>query len=377
MIRPLAAVVALSAALCLSSCGYAGLQDLPLPGSPAVGSHPFTVEANFANVADLTRDSTVKLNGVTVGRVAGISRHGWTASVTLTLQAEVAIPSNAQAQIRQTGLLGEPYVALVAPANPAAGRLQNGSTIPTTNTSVDYDVEEVLGALSLLLNGGGLSNLQTITVQLRDALVDDGATKVFLAQLNQFVTTLDQNKALIISTISNVNSLSSQLSTEHNTVSQAIDSITAAAGVLAGQQGQITSLLQHLDGFSQATTRVVLTSGANLVATLHSLQPVLTQLQNAGNQLPEVIGTVLSFPFPDNVLTAVKGNFVNLDVLVDLSPLVLLGNTLPKGASLPSLAMLATLLKLSAPTNTQSPLTWTPTLLSALKLPELTSGGSQ
>jgi phospholipid/cholesterol/gamma-HCH transport system substrate-binding protein len=63
-----------------------------------------------------------------------------------------------------------------------------------------------------------------------------------------------------------------------------------------------------------------------VVADLKALAPVLAQLQAAGNDLPGVLETVLSFPFPDKVLDAVKGDYVNLDVLVDLSPLTLLNN---------------------------------------------------
>ncbi|HWU32596.1 MAG TPA: MCE family protein, partial [Marmoricola sp.] len=330
-------VLGVATALALTGCGYAGLQDLPLPGSPPVGNNPFSVTAHFTDVANLTRDTTVKLNGVTVGRVSDITRNGWTATVTLTLQNTVSVPANVHAEIEQTGLLGEQYVALVQPANPSIDRLHDNSEIPSGSTSTQYDVEEVLGALSLLLNGGGLNQLQTITTQLRNALVDRSSTKAFISELDQFVTTLDHNRSLIISTMRNVSSLTSQLAAEKGTVSQAIDSISRATHVLANQQSEVRALLKHLDGFSQSVTRVVQTSGGNLRATLVSLEPVLAQLQGAGNKLPQVIGTVLSFPFPDNVLTAVHGNYVNLDVLVDLSPLVLAGNFIGPGRTPPNL----------------------------------------
>ena len=91
--RTVGAVVALVvAALLLGGCGFAGMQDLPLPGGPDVGHHSYRVTAEFDDVLSLARDSTVKLDGVTVGRVDAIGRDGWKAVVTLRLRGDVALP---------------------------------------------------------------------------------------------------------------------------------------------------------------------------------------------------------------------------------------------------------------------------------------------
>ena len=66
--RLAAVALAATGALLLGGCGFAGVQDLPLPGGPDVGDHSYRVTAEFDDVLSLTRDSTVKLDGVTVGR---------------------------------------------------------------------------------------------------------------------------------------------------------------------------------------------------------------------------------------------------------------------------------------------------------------------
>jgi phospholipid/cholesterol/gamma-HCH transport system substrate-binding protein len=315
----------LAALLGTAGCGFAGMDDLPLPGGPDVGKHPITVTAEFTDVLSLARDATVKYDGVTVGKVSEVGRDGWNARVKLQLRSDLGLPANVTARVAQTSLLGEKYVELTSPSDPQ-GRLASGADIPLTRTSRGREVEEVLGALSLLLNGGGLSQLHTITAELDTALGDQTATTTFVRQLDTFVATLDRNRATIISTLSNVDRLTGQIARDHRTVEAALDQITPAVRVIAGQRKQLVALLGHLDTFSQVTTGLVRRSGADLVADLQALRPVLSQLELAGNDLPDVLEKVLSFPFPDAVLNAVHGDYVNLDVLVDLSPLTVLGN---------------------------------------------------
>lgn len=315
----------LAALLTTSGCGFAGMQDLPLPGGPDVGKHPITVTADFTDVLSLARDATVKYDGVTVGRVAKVGRHGWRARVTLQLRGDLDLPANVTARIAQTSLLGEKYVELDEPAR-ATGRLTDGTRIALARTSRGREVEEVLGALSLLLNGGGVAQLRTITHELGTAFEDQAATRDFLRQLDAFVTTLDRNRSRIIATLVNVDRLAGQIARDRRTVQTALAEITPAVRSLAAQRTQLVAMLRTLSGFSRVTSALVRRSADDLVADLKALEPVLRQLQRAGDDLPKVLETVLSFPFPDEVLNAVKGDYVNLDVLVDLSPLTLLGN---------------------------------------------------
>ena len=68
-------------------------------------------------------------------------------------------------------MLGEKYVALSAPAGTApAGRLADGDRIPLSRSGRNPEIEEVLSALSALLNGGGVAQLKTITTELNKAL---------------------------------------------------------------------------------------------------------------------------------------------------------------------------------------------------------------
>ena len=150
-----------------SGCEFDGAYDLPLPGSPVDEDSSFEVTAYFDDILNVVPRSPVMVDDVTVGEVTDVERVDWHAKVTLRVRDDVVLPDNAIADIRQVSLLGEKYVALEAPADGSGtGRLSDGDDIPLSATGRNPEVEEVLGALSFLLSGGGVAQLGTITHEL-------------------------------------------------------------------------------------------------------------------------------------------------------------------------------------------------------------------
>lgn len=311
----------------LGGCGYSGLQDLPLPGGPDLDD-PYTVTAEFQDVLSLAPHASVRVDGVTVGEVADIHRDGWHAEVELRLDGDVLLPEDATARIQQTSLLGEKFVSLGGDYSTGAPRLDEGDRIPLARTSRGTEVEEVLGATSLLLNGGGLEHLRTISTELHQALdSDDVDTRRFLEDLRTFVTTVDDQRETIIATLENVDSLSRQINEGRDTVERALRTLGPALETLADQRRPLVRMLQELDRFGRISSTVIRETGDDLVANLRALEPVLAALETSSEELPESVEAILSFPFPDEVLRAARGDYVNLAVEMDLTPLTVLAHS--------------------------------------------------
>ena len=167
--RTRAAVAACASAVALgmglSACGTQGVYSIPLPGGADTGDHPMTITADFADVLSLVPQSAVKVGGVAVGQVKSIelAPDGWSARTTLEIRGDVNLPANAIASIKQTNLLGEKFVELDPPSSGASqGTLEDGAQIPLQRTATGTQIEEVFGALSLLLNGGGVAQVQLV-----------------------------------------------------------------------------------------------------------------------------------------------------------------------------------------------------------------------
>jgi phospholipid/cholesterol/gamma-HCH transport system substrate-binding protein len=322
-----AAALAVSASLLVGGCDF-NVYELPLPGGADVGDNSYTVTVYFDDVLDLVPQSAVKVDDVTVGKVEDISLQGYTAEVLLRLNGKVNLPDNAVANIRQTSLLGEKFVALSPPPDGSGtGRLGPGEEIPLERSGRNPEVEEVLGALSLLLNGGGVAQLKTITVELNKVLEgNEEGIKSLLAQLDTFMGQIDDNKQDIVRAIEAVNRLAKTAKEQTSSINVALDRMPRALDSLDKQRDDLIRMLDALGRLSDVGTRVIRASKANTVNSLESLAPILSQLADAGRSLPKALQVFLTYPFVDAVVGTTpaearnlhQGDFTNLSAKLDI-----------------------------------------------------------
>ncbi|MFJ1709512.1 MCE family protein [Kitasatospora sp. NPDC088346] len=312
--RPALAAAAVLILLTGCSAATGGLQDLPLPGGADLGSHPYQVRAEFADVLSLVPQAAVKVNGVAVGRVSDIALapDGWTALVTLRLNGDVHLPGNATAHLAQSGLLGEKYVQLAAPTA-GTGTLAAGALIPLDRTNRNPEVEEVFGALSMLLNGGGIDQLRTINTELGKALTGNEAQlRSVLDRLATLTGELDAHRQDITDALDGIDRLSATLATRDRQIGTVLTGLSPGLAVLEQQRGELVTLLRSLDRLSAVAVDTVERSRADLVADLTALAPTLQRLADAGKDLPDSLQVLLTYPFTDEVLRGVKGDYLNV-----------------------------------------------------------------
>lgn len=329
MIRPRLAAAIGATALALSGCGFTGIYDLPLPGGADLGADPYSVKVRFHDVLDLVPQSAVKVNEVAVGRVdhVALAGDGWTAEVTLLVNGDVELPANSFAKIRQSSLLGEKYIELGPPPTNPQGSLADGAVIPVERTNRNTEVEEVLGALSMLLNGGGVEQLQSINKELNAALAgNETDIRALLENVNTMVATLDEGKADITRALDGVNRLASTLNAQRDQIAGVIDGIRPGLRVLTEQRGQLVTMLQSLEELSGVAVDTVNRSQEDLVADLKALAPTLRKLGEAGDNLPKALELLFTFPFTDAAVRGLKGDYFNLYLKLDLDLRTVLDN---------------------------------------------------
>ena len=321
-----AAVGAISA-IFLSGCGFSPYA-LPLPGGADVGDNPYKVKVHFRDVLDLVPQSAVRVNDVAVGKVRKIELNGWTAVVTVEVNRKVKLPDNAQATIRQTSLLGEKFVSLDAPAEGGIGNLSDGDVIPLDRSGRNPEIEEVLGAASLLFNGGGLEKTKTIVKEFNNTLEGrEPEVKSLLKQTNNLVGQLDDNKQALLTSLEKVNHLAVETNKQKGPITKALDELPGALKVVNEQRDDLVKLLQALDRLGDVGTRVVKESKADVIKDLQLLAPAIRELADAGDDLPAALSTLLMYPFPDGAfggsVQGAKdfhiGDYSNLSIRLDVS----------------------------------------------------------
>ena len=321
------AALAASGALLLSGCEF-NVYDLPLPGGADVGDDPYKVTVEFRDVLDLVPQSVVKVDDVSVGMVQDVKLDGYTADVTLLLNNDVELPGNAEATIRQTSLLGEKFVSLAPPPhNPSSESLGEGDVIPLSRSGRNVEVEEVLGALSLVLNGGGVGQLKTISTELSKVFEGrEGTIKSVLEQIREFMSQLDGSRNEILRALEQVNSLAISLNDQKGTLDLALKELPSAIASVDRQRDDIVKMLSALSDLSDVGTRVIQASSEDTVTSLNALAPVLTEFAKSGDDFVNSLQIFLTYPFIDGVVgknaqqarDLHMGDYTNLSAQLDL-----------------------------------------------------------
>jgi phospholipid/cholesterol/gamma-HCH transport system substrate-binding protein len=306
----------------LPGCGWHGLNTLPLPGTAGGGPGSFTIQAQLPNVTNLQPNSRVRVNDVTVGNVTKVEMQGWHALLTMTLDRDVDLPANATVKLGQTSLFGSLHVELAPPTNaPPQGKLHDGSLIPLAAASTYPSTEQTLAAISLVLNGGGVGQVQDITEALSTAFAgraDD--LRSLIVQLDKYVGYLNDQKDDIIAAADSLNDLVGQIAAQKPVVDKALKTIPDALAVLSDQRKTIAEAITQLGGFSALTADTINQTKAALVRELTDVGPVLKSLADAGPALTRALGVLPTYPFPKDTLTKWnRGDYANLTAVIDLT----------------------------------------------------------
>lgn len=318
-----AAAVAVVSVGLLSGCSeWRGLNSLPLPGVEGTGPGAFTIEAQMPDVNAIEPNSRVRVGDVNIGHVRKIERQGWHALVTMELNGNVVLPANATATLGQTSLLGSQHIELAPPTDVApAGRLHQGSLIPLSSSKAFPTTEQALAAVAMLLNGGGIGDIQDITEALSVAFAGrEGDLRSLIEQLDLAIGYLDDQKQDIIDAADSLNNLVGQFADQKPVVDRALKTIPDALAVLKDQRKNLAEALTQLGRFSALAADSVNQTRDALVAELRDLGPTVEQLANAGPALTRALSFLPTFPFPKETLTNwIRGDYANLTLVLDLT----------------------------------------------------------
>ncbi|MBJ7287691.1 MCE family protein [Williamsia sp.] len=342
------AVAAMSAAvLTVSGCGFQGLNSLPVPGAQGTGDGSYEITALIPNAANLVQNAPVLMNDATVGSVGKISVRNWKALVTIRLDKGTQVPNGSHVMVGLTSVLGSLNLQVVQPDKPTGGMMKAGQEIPLTacpeqdnietpsNVTPVADinsaqqvaqctyptVEQVLSSLSVVLNGGGLSQIGDVVHELNDTLAGrQDVIRNLVPRLNTLVSDLDKQRANIISAVEGLDRLSRNFNEQSPTIERALDDGPKILKLLVDQRVNLTDALASVGRLSRTTDDILQANGENIETIVRNLSPVLDQLQDSGTSLTQSLNILVTFPFAESVIPKiVKGDYVNAVINLDLT----------------------------------------------------------
>ncbi len=290
-------------------------------GSCIGGAKAISVDAIFADIGDLVRFSNVQSSDVKVGTVRSIRLDGYRARVNLRLDADARIPSNAQALIRTTSLLGEKFVELIVPEGQTASPepLRDGDVIPVERTQRILGIDDAFVKLGRLLEGGTSADLATVLHSSASIVRgrEEALGQVF-TELRGFSGVLAGRAPDIASAIDSLDGAFRTLAGGRDTISRALASSADATEILAEQQANLDRLVASLDRTSAVLARYMKATRPAADSALKDLRLVLDEAMKTTGDLEKAV--VALARFSDLWPRAFPGDYLQLDIVLSLLP---------------------------------------------------------
>ncbi|WP_067656472.1 MlaD family protein [Nocardia harenae] len=193
----------------VSSCAL-GPKDIPTFGSDTGGER---IRLHFAGVMNLPDGATVTMDGLEIGKVAGVEAGGADVTVTVSLEPGARVPADSRAIIRQDTLLGDTYIALDhAPTGPGTEYLAPDGIVPVSRTTSPPQLEDTLAVLAYFVNGGSIERIQTTVSRINSVMPAVDEIRRLSTVLTGDLRDLSQNTGEIDRTLAGLDRTASAIS---------------------------------------------------------------------------------------------------------------------------------------------------------------------
>jgi phospholipid/cholesterol/gamma-HCH transport system substrate-binding protein len=193
--------------------------------------------------------------------------------------------------------------------------------IPLARAGAYPTTEQTLATVSMLLNGGGIGQIQDITKAFATAFTGrEQDLRSFIQQLNEFVGHLNDQKHDILTASDSLNRLVGQFAAQKPVVDKALTTLPDGLAILNRERDQIVDTTVELGKFLAIAGDVSNQTRDALTAELKDLGPVLGSLANAGPGLTRSLSLLATYPWPNETLRNwFRGDYANLTAIIDLT----------------------------------------------------------
>jgi phospholipid/cholesterol/gamma-HCH transport system substrate-binding protein len=295
--------------------------------------------AIFVNATGLEAGDTVRIAGVEVGKVNGVSLVGNHAKVDFSVSGGQHLTTTTTASIQFENLLGQRYLQIAAGA-PGGTPLKAGSTIPMSRTKPGLDLTTVFSGFQPLLAALDPKQVNDLTGSIIQVLQGESGA---VANLVNETTVLTQNLAsrqqVIDQILDNLTPLLTTVNTHDTELSDLITGLNSLVTGLANESGTVGSAVTGMSDLVTNTNNLLQNVQPTLDQDLSGLQGVTGELLNNQSQLSSVIHNLPALLYTLDKVSS-SGNYLNVyicDLTLNVSnPIsVKLSPTVPQSPGLP------------------------------------------
>ncbi|WP_309649502.1 MCE family protein [Nocardioides sp.] len=216
------------------------------------GEERKTLTAHFPRAISIYEGSEVRVLGVPVGTVETVKPSGTDVVVTVSYDADVKIPSDAQAVIIAPSIVGDRYIQLT-PVYTKGDVLGDNTELDGGRTAVPLELDDIyssLDRLNLALGPNGANENGALTDLLEVTAKNFGGEG---AQFNQTIkdfatlsATLDNNKEELFGSAEQLGRFIETLADNDATVRRFNTSLSSVSTLLSGEREELAASLRNL-----------------------------------------------------------------------------------------------------------------------------------
>ncbi len=260
---------------------------LLVSGCGVTGDDAITVSATFDDVIDLVPQASVRAGDVTIGEVESIElSDGMEADVTMSVEGDTGLPSEVQARLARTSLLGERYVDLV-PLD-SSGTLENGTDIENTTVLTNFEDLVATGdqALSLVAADSVNAALQTGAVAFggRGGLIGS-----FIENVDGVLGRYNEEGDVLVDTIDALDDLTEGLEDDAQINAEGIAVLEEASNVLEEEDDRLLDALDEVTELSKTGERILAEHRVEIEDAVRRLRIFLAELTRVDGAIENIL----------------------------------------------------------------------------------------
>ena len=236
----------------------------------------YSVDATFTDATGILNGDPVKIAGVPVGKVTGFKVEKGTAIVTMQLDGNVEVPDNSLFSINFLNLLGQRVVNIAPADQPSSTNLEDGSSVPESQTEPALDLSVVFNNLRPLIQSTNPEDINTVAHAVLAIFKGrEGDLAGILQNLGNLSDTLAGRDQRLARLIGDFDQLTQVLNRNSISVRSGLRDFTSFMEALADVTPRIERVIDQLNNASSKFGGIVQRNRSNLDTELADLKTLL------------------------------------------------------------------------------------------------------
>lgn len=271
-------VVAVVAVVALVTAGYVVYNSIT--------EGEYEITAQFAGTPGLYADNSVDILGVPTGHIVSIKAKPKYVEVKLALPDHVKIPADAKAVVVALNPVSDRFVELT-PAYTGGPRMKSGTTISLKDTVVPLELDDIYNSVDTFANAlgpkganknGALSDVLHAFAKLANG--QGGDVHQAIAKIAAALPALTAHPDDLSKLINGLDKLTGTLAQRNDAINSVYDDLDTVTSELAGERQTIASAIANLQRGLQSVGQFITQNQANIGSSVRDLTTTVSAIMS-------------------------------------------------------------------------------------------------